>query len=346
MGLFSFLKPSKNQKWHALKVGQKMAHSKDFIEISLEIPKDLESKFNFTPGQYVTVEDQIDGAPVRRSYSICAASKNPIKIGVKMVPNGLMSTHLHQSVQIGSSLNVHEPEGNFILNGVKSVAAFAAGSGITPIASMISAHQADIDFQVYYNIKTQEDILFKSLLDQVGCQYILTQEDSEAFTKGRINQELISGIVKQKMSILQSDVFLICGPENFMSEVRNSLLFFGVSESQIKMEYFTPPKDSTEKVQSTVDGICTLNVTMDHETRTLEMNIGKKTILEALEGAKLDPPYSCRGGVCSSCKAKITEGSATMRQNYNLTDKEIGQGYILTCQADPSSQNLSLTFDE
>lgn len=344
MGLLSFLK-KKSNTWVKCKVSKTEALSHDFKVISLQ-PSDDKSLLDFIPGQYVTIEHIIEGKSVRRSYSICGNTEDAIQIGVKKIENGLMSSFLHSEVEIGSELTVHTAEGNFTLGTEKNVCALVAGSGITPIASMIQSNQKNVAFRIFYNVKKKEDVLFQSLLGQTNATIYLSQEISEGYLKGRLDYEALIEEIKNDLSILQSDVFLLCGPNGFMDEIDRCLKFFGVDEGKIRREFFIPPTSNTEDKSNKFKGTCEVTVMLDGQEHQLSFEVGKKTLLEHFEEAKIDPPYSCRGGVCSSCKAKVKEGKVKMRQNYTLTDKEVSNGYVLTCQSEPDSEKIILSFDE
>jgi len=347
MGLLSFLNSKKHGPWHTLEVSEKEHVSPTFVILTLKIPSEFSSKFIFEPGQYLTISNDFGGKEIRRSYSICSTDDQQLQIGVRRIDGGIMSTYLHDTLIIGTKVKVHIPEGNFTVKSAQKICVFAAGSGITPIASMVGKYGSTKEFKVFYNVKTEEEILFKDLLDTVQSTYYLSQQTQSPYQAGRLDYDALIEALKNDLSLLQCDSFLICGPNEFMEKIENGLNFFGVPEHKILQEHFIPPvKEVSLDNPIQFEGIAKLEVIMDGETHQLEMQTGKQTILEALEKAKLDPPYSCRGGVCSSCKAKVTSGTANMRQNFNLTQNEIAKGYILTCQADPTSANLTLSFDE
>lgn len=347
MGIFSFLTGSKSSQWATLTITEKEHLTTDFVVLTLE--KKSKDAFNtqFTPGQYVTLEIDLKGVQIRRSYSICGKSDNGFKIGVKRIEGGQMSPFLHDQTIIGSTVKVHVPEGGFVLNCEQNICAFVAGSGITPIASMIEAFIPGKSFRVFFGIRRASDMVFKPLLDSVKSTVYLSRESKEGYQNGRLDYNALMEELKADLTLLQADVYLLCGPVEFMQEIERGLLFFGVPEAKIKREYFTPPKkeaalDNTNKI----NGPVAITATLDGQTHEFTFQAGKKTLLEGLEEQRLDPPYSCRGGVCSSCRAKVTSGKVSMRQNYTLTDKEVSDGYILTCQTDPCSETLSITFDE
>ncbi len=346
MGLLSFLNRKQSSQWGTMIIVEKEHQTSDFVVITLQ--KKGEDGFNthFEPGQYITIEISQQGKTIRRSYSICGKSENGFKIGVKRIEGGQMSAYLHDAI-LGSALKVHAAEGHFVLNGEKQVCAFVAGSGITPVASMIEAFHDLKVFHVFYGIRYATDLPFQTLLNQTQSTVYLSKENKSGYKTGRLDYNALMDELKSDLTLLQADVYLLCGPEEFMKEIERGLSFFGVPESKIKREYFSPPsaKKNSEATESHI-GKVKLTAIIDGHSSQFEFTAGKKSLLEGLEDAKLDPPYSCRGGVCSSCKAKIIQGKASMRQNFTLTDKEIQEGYILTCQADPVTEEITLSFDE
>lgn len=346
MGLFSFLNRKQTKSWEELLILEKEQLTNDFTVFTLSKAVDSAFDIAFTPGQYVTLEIQSGAQPLRRSYSICGKAENGFKIGVKRIEGGIMSSHLHNSTRQGDTIKVHEPEGNFTIEEEQNICAFVAGSGITPVISMIEAHRNKKQFNVFYNTKRLNDVVFKDQLAEIGATVYLSQESKEGYKSGRLGYDALMNELKDNLSLLQSDAYLLCGPEAFMAEIERCLLFFGVPEGKIRKEFFIPPSKSDAFASS--DGAVsesTVTVLLDGQTTEFNVAVKKKTVLEVLEGAKLDPPYSCRGGVCSSCKAKIISGTAKMRQNFSLTDKEVAEGFILTCQAEITSPRISISFD-
>jgi ring-1,2-phenylacetyl-CoA epoxidase subunit PaaE len=351
MGIFSFKKKTNNSesKWNDLVVTDLQKISHDSCVITLGIEKDKKTVFNFIPGQYLTIEVDVQGTAHRRSYSICSSPSDELQIAVKKVAKGIVSTYVNTDLKIGDTIKSMVPEGNFGIKDEKKIVVFAAGSGITPIVSIAKSLSPSISMNLFYGNKTEEDILFLDTLTKLPnleITHYLSREDHATFKKGRLDKATITEEIKANLSLLKADAFLLCGPENMIKEGIDTLSFFGVNPSKIKYELFTTPiLLLKEEVKVEFNGDCMLRVTLDDETIDLTMGGDKKTILDAVENAGFDPPFSCRGGVCCSCKAKIIEGEATMRLNYSLTDEEVKDGYILTCQARPASEKLIITYD-
>jgi len=323
------------------------------VEVVFLIPKELKEEFKFTPGQYVNVCINIDGKEERRSYSICSdSSKDEIAIGVKEIDKGTVSKWFNQQAKENQTILISKPEGRFTLIG-KNVVAIAAGSGITPILSM--AHEIEksegSSMTLLYANRTEQDILFRSKLDgfsNVIKHYYLTQETKEQFRSGRITKESFIDFIKEDLSVLKADGFYICGPEQMIFAVKEALEMFGVSADKIHFELFNPSTETKEvkkEIGNKFNGVSKVQIILDDEVHRFEMK-SSKHILDAAISQDIDAPYSCRGGVCSTCRAKVIKGTVEMNLNYTLTDKEVADGYILTCQSHPTSEELIISYDE
>lgn len=326
--------------------------TKDAVEIVFDVPQELKDTFAFIPGQYITVSITIDGKEERRSYSICSEKGSPLAIAVKEVEGGRVSPWFNKQLQVGESIFISKPDGRFLLNEAKKVVMIAAGSGITPVMSM--AHEIEktegASMKLIFSNKTESDILFRERLDNLSKtekHYFLTQEAKDGFDQGRITKDTFMGIIREDLGILKSDGFFICGPEEMIQNVKAALQLFGVAENKIHFELFTTAakSDPAPAVASDFKGTTKVKVILDDEAFEFEMN-SNKTLLDAAVSEDVDAPYSCRGGVCSTCRAKVLKGSVQMNLNYTLTDKEIEQGYILTCQSHPTSEELIISYDE
>lgn len=322
---------------------------KDTVQISFNIPSENEADFNFTPGQYINIAPSISGKEVRRSYSICSSSEEGLAIAAKRVEKGLVSNWLNDELKAGDILYISKPEGSFTLpKDAKEIILIAAGSGITPMISFMKSEK-EKNFKLYYGNRTKDDILFKNELEglDIDKKYYLSREDVEGHSNSRINKESFTTVIKEDLSILKSDAFMLCGPEEMIFEISDLLKSFGVSESKIHFELFTTPtkKKTDKKKSSGFEGKAELTVIVDSEKETFPIS-SKDNILEKALAEGLDVPYSCKGGVCSSCKAKILEGTVDMDINFSLTDKDVEEGYILTCQAKPTSDKIVVSYDE
>jgi len=342
--------------YHPFKVSQIERLTSKSVCLTLEVPDSLKDSFQFLAGQYLSLEETIEGENIRRSYSICSApSEGKLQVGVKQIPNGRFSSFVNQQVGVGSILSAAVPEGRFVLDAVKeekSYVGIAAGSGITPILSIakeVLRTSSLSSFYLIYGNKLIEDEMFTSEIDTLKLSfserftiirtYSQKQENDAAF--GRIGQLHLEELVKN--GGLNAESFFLCGPEGMINTASTFLKEKGISESKINHELFTASSNKSET--AAVNGAFTMQLTCDDVTTDLEGAEGK-TVLDVALQNKLDVPYSCQGGVCSSCIAKVTEGHARMTTNQILTDGEIAEGLILSCQAHPTTAHIAVDFDD
>ncbi len=354
MGLFDRFKSNKTAALpkgaHLLTVNSVQALTAQAVQIDFTVPDALSNNFKFQAGQYLTLALDINGEQLRRSYSICSSTSTGLSIGVKAIANGKASNFL-QNIKAGEELIVFEPEGNFTWQPTyKKVVAIAAGSGITPIISMLQTAADQTQFKLFYGNKRPEDALFlNEIIELQHTETILfySQKDVEGAHFGRINDAELKEQIKNDLAMLQADAFFLCGPQQMVESAEKTLAFFGVSPQKIHKElFFVSEAKPAINTEASFSGKSKVKVMIDGEIATFDMQGQDKSILELSEKAGLDAPFSCRGGVCSSCRAKVLKGSATMRMNHSLTDSEIADGYILTCQAFATSEELIVSFDE
>lgn len=327
----------------------------DTVEVSFDIPSDKQSYFKFTPGQYVNFSIKIDGNEERRSYSICSGPQEKLSVAVKQVENGKVSTWFNTTAAVGETIFVSAPEGNFIRpKEAKNIVAIAVGSGITPIMSMAkAAESSEVNINLYYGSRTLNQVIFRdelSKLTNTKTSHFLSAESAEGCTNSRINKESFTQTIKDNLEILKSDGFFICGPEEMIVDMVDVLNTFGVSEDKVFYELFTTPtvlgSKSTSSAGTSFSGNSKVTVILDDDSISFDLASDGDTILDKVNDEGFDAPYSCKGGVCCTCKAKILEGNATMTVNYSLTDKEVEEGYILTCQSHPASEVLKISYDD
>ncbi len=360
MGLFSKLSKksaaadSKEFKSALLEVESKTQLTPDAVEVRFKIPEEHKDDYKFIAGQYINVIAQINGKKEMRSYSICTAEDNGLAIGVKKIEGGTISTFLVDKVQVGDKVEISKPQGNFNWKpNTKSIVAFAAGSGITPILSILLKQRAESGpSTLFYGNKTVADTMFRDVFKTIaGCKVVpfYSREVVDGATNSRMTKQAISEAIKADLGLLRADHFYICGPEEMIMNINEVLTVFGVEKEKIHFELFTTPvklaATETKVTAGDFSGTSQVSAILDGEIFRLELKTNSSTILEALDKQGADVPYSCRGGVCCTCKAKIVEGSATMKVNFALTDEEVRDGYILTCQAQPTSEVLKLDFD-
>lgn len=353
-------------KFHPLKIKDVIRETEDAVSISFEIPEEFKNDYNYKSGQYLTLRADINGEDVRRSYSLCSAPhENEWRVAVKQVEKGRFSTYANNELQAGMELQVMTPMGNFVVDtnssNDKSYVLFAAGSGITPIISIaksVLANEPDSDVTLFYGNKGMNSIIFKEQLealknehmDRLRIIHLLSRESlGSDILKGRIDKEKANELYSAFLKDLNIDAVYVCGPEPMIIGVKESMLENGVDQSKVHFELFTSPTDPNEKVEMPtnspkIDSNVTIIIDGDEYDIALSSN-GEK-ILDAAQQAGADVPFACKGGVCCTCKAKILEGSASMEVNYALEPDEVDAGYILTCQAHPTSDKLVISFDD
>ena len=330
------------------------------VSVVFEVPEELKAKFNFIPGQYVTIQKKLGDNTLRRAYSICSSSNSDeLRVAIKEVDQGIFSVYANKELKAGDSIELTIPEGKFILdvdsNNKNKYLAFVAGSGITPVFSMIKSvleTETESEFALVYGNTSIEETIFKSEIDQLVkdykdrfvVHYTYSQEKNDNAYSGRINAEIVDKIIKSKEDQLYFNAYFICGPEKMIDVVEERLITNKVDKGLIKFELFT--SSEKEKVMdSDLSGNTEVTVILDEEETTYQMN-QKELILNTALDKGLDAPYSCQGGICSSCLARVVEGSAEMEKNSILSDEEVNEGLILTCQAHPTSSSIKIDFDD
>lgn len=331
------------------------------ISISFNLPENLKNTFQFKAGQYITLKTEIEGNEVRRDYSLCVSPKSgELKVAVKEVKDGTFSAFANNTLKVGDTIEVAPPKGRFIFepndSKTKNIALFAAGSGITPILSIIKcALEEEIHSKVIlvYGNKTTDDTMFLNELlelqheykERFSIQFVFSQQDEDDSIFGRIEKSTVNYVMKNKHKHIEVDAYYLCGPEAMIHTVKNVLTDHGIDKDRIHFELFKAAKTADVKEEKVASGTTSITITVDEDTTTFEMS-QKQTILEAALDEDLDAPYSCQGGICSSCLARITEGEATMRQNNILTESEVAEGLILTCQAHPTTPTIVVDYDD
>jgi ring-1,2-phenylacetyl-CoA epoxidase subunit PaaE len=354
-------------KFHKLKVKDIYKETSDCSVVTFDVPEELKSEFKFNQGQHLTLKKNIAGEDVRRSYSLCSSPvEQEWRVAVKEIPTGVFSTYINQELKIGDELEVMAPSGKFGVlvqkEKAKNYLFFAAGSGITPILSMIKSHLAlepNSTCKLFYVNKTAKSIIFKEELEQLRNQYFgrleiyyfLTQErrDIELFN-GRFNDEKMAVLTRTFIDIPDTSEVFLCGPESMVNYVSEYLIEAGLPKELVHFELFVSglsdediarakrlAKRNVEGTQVTiVDGGKEFSFTMTQEY---------DNVLDAALGAGADLPFACKGGVCSTCKCQVLEGEVEMKINYALEENEIQQNLVLSCQAVPKTKRVKVDFD-
>lgn len=349
----------------------------DSVMLTLDVT-DHKEAFQYAPGQYITFCFNLKEEDLHRSYSVCSAPfENEFRVAVKEVDGGRVSSHANRKLQAGTIMNVRPPEGNFKIatdaNQQRHIVLFGAGSGITPLISIAKAvlhDEPNSHVTLFYGNSNKESIMFYKELDalaeddRMDVYHILTDGSTGVplFT-GRINFgktiELLYNFVKDDLP----KEYFVCGPSGMMSSVRNALLDNGIDEKFIHMEFFENPgqefteeaavrsnseadASSQEADEDGFEGESEVTIVLDDEEFKFELDTQGTSVLSAALEAGADAPYSCQGGVCTTCRAKLVEGKVRMDSNFALTDQEMKEGYILTCQSHPTSPKIKVSYDD
>ncbi len=351
--------------FHSLKIKEVNKETADCVAITFDVPQELQASFVFTQGQNLTLKATINGEEVRRSYSICTAPyENKLTVAVKKVDGGVFSTYANTILQKGDVLDVMPPSGKFntTLNHLhkKNYLAIAAGSGITPILSIIKTTlytEPYSTFTLVYSNKNKNSIIFFEEIEGLKNKYInrfkliniLSREKTDAtISFGRINEEKLKHLSKLINYKIIDDVF-ICGPAEMIFCAKDFFEKEGLDKKQIHFELFGSVKKKTidNRPQTTENTIAKSNITIKLDGRSFDfaLSFNEGNILDAALAQGADLPYACKGGVCCTCKAKLLEGQVEMDVNWGLEHEEIEQGFILTCQSHPKTEKVVIDFD-
>lgn len=352
--------------FHPLCVKEIRKETPDCVSILFDVPADLQEGFRFTQGQNLTLKTIINGEEQRRSYSICSSPfDKELRVAVKRVEGGLFSTWANDILKTGDLVDILPPTGKFntsldALN-KKNYVAFAAGSGITPVISIIKTTlltEPQSRFTLVYGNKNKNSIIFKEQLEALKDKFmnrfrlihILSRERTEAdINSGRINTEKL-GQLSKLIDYAGTDDFFICGPEQMIFSVRDHLESSGIDKKKIHFELFTTPgqnKAASFEPRTVSDSGPKSKITIKLDGRSFDFDLGfnSENILDAALKQGADLPFACKGGVCCTCKAKLTEGEVDMEVCWGLEHEEIEQGYILTCQSHPKTERVVVDFD-
>lgn len=352
-------------RFHPLTVTDVARDTRDSVILTLQ-PQDADA-FRFIQGQYLTFRRDFDGQELRRSYSICAGlDDGALRVGIKRVDGGAFSTWANTELRVGDVLEAMPPQGNFHTplapDDARHYLMFAAGSGITPILSIIRtvlAREPRSRVTLVYANRRIASIMFRGELDDLKDQFmdrlsvlhVLGQDAQEIdlFT-GRLDAAKLDKLFTHWINLGSVSTAFICGPEALMQTIAGSLRDHGLSDDQIKYELFGAAQPGrtaqpAARVADSTGQTCAVSVTLDGTTRHLDIPMDGTTVLQAALGADLDAPYSCTAGVCSTCRAKVLEGGCEMAVNHALEDYEVRAGYVLTCQCTPTSDRLVISYD-
>jgi ring-1,2-phenylacetyl-CoA epoxidase subunit PaaE len=356
-------------KFYPVTVADVRRETRDAIILTLDVPDEHREAFRFSPGQYLTLRTNIDGDEVRRSYSICAApSEDRLRVGIKKIAGGVFSNWVSEQLAPGQVIEAMPPMGNFFVpldqTRKRHFVGFAAGSGITPLLSIIKTTlvaEPQSSFTLFYGNRASSSIMFREELEDLkndhlerfSLIHILSreQQDIDLFN-GRLSKAKCDQLLDHWIDASSIDTAFICGPQDMMLGVAQSLEEHGLDKRQIKFELFatsTPSRRQRRLEAAAAEeakNLCEATIVIDGRARTLSFEKGTASVLDAATNEGLELPYACKGGVCSTCRAMLVEGEVDMDANFALEDYEIARGYILTCQSYPVSDKILVDFDK
>jgi len=354
-------------KFHRLSVARVEPETRDAVAITFAVPDALAESFRHAAGQHLTLRADIEGQDVRRSYSICSgAGEGALRIAVKRNAGGLFSAWANERLKAGDTLDVLPPLGHF---GValdpshrKHYVAFAAGSGITPLLSIIRttlAAEPQSRFTLFYGNRASSTVMFKEelaalkdiYLTRFNLVHVLSREAQDIeLLHGRIDRVKADALMKHWLDLSQVDVVFVCGPDGMMQAVADALKGRGYPDAKVRIERFATSVPRQEhrppKPVEAGHGQCEVTVVLEGVTRTFTLEKGNENILEAGLKNGLELPYSCKSGVCSTCRAKLTAGEVDMDVNFALEDYEVARGFVLTCQSYPVTDRVAVDYDQ
>lgn len=351
--------------FHPLIVTEVRRETADALSIRFDVPPDVAELFAFQPGQYLTLRADIDGEDVRRTYSICAApSDGELRVAVKALPGGRFSGFVAERLAVGDTLDALVPAGHFTWDFSQvsggHYAAFAAGSGITPVLSLIRtalATDAQARVSLFYGNRDASGILFleqiaalkDSHLDRFTVHHFLTAEEDEfPLLNGRLDRAKCDEILATLIDPADVTAFFLCGPDGMMAAAEGAILARDVDTGRILLERFAAAgaASSPESAARTAAAAGRrIGVVLEGRRMTVPFDAAAGNILDSVRAAGLPAPYACKGGVCATCRARLRTGRVEMRVNYGLSDAEVADGYVLTCQAVPETDDVLVDYD-
>jgi len=353
--------------FHKLRVSHIERQTKNAVAISFEVPETLAETFAYQSGQYLTIRHMIEGEDVRRNYSLCSSPlENTWQVAVKKVQGGIFSTWANENLQEGDYLEVMPPLGKFTIfpdpNKAKNYLAFAAGSGITPIVSILKtvlATEPNSRFTLVYGNQSRTTIMFREAIealkskyiDRLSIYHILSREKSDAdLNFGRIDGAKCELLLNKLIQIDRMDEIFLCGPQQMSTEIKALLLQKGVDERIIHLELFTAGKKAASKKDISISlpdeqPKNKVTIILDGVSHQFDLAYESDAILDAALHEGIELPFACKGGMCCTCKAKLLQGEVDMEVHYGLEPDEIEAGFILTCQSHPKTPEVVVDFD-
>ena len=351
--------------FHPLTITEVRPETRDSIRVRLAVPPALAEEYGFLPGQHLPFEIQLDGKKIRRTYSICSALGEPLEIGIRVQPGGQFSEYAAANLKAGDSINAMPPSGQFRVeldpDNAKDYVGFAAGSGITPILSMIKsilATEPNSRFILFYGNRTQATTMFiddlyalkNQYMDRLQLNFVFSREEQEfAPMAGRLDGEKVRELYRHFGAGLRATDCFVCGPDTMIQDVTEALIDLGMQKEHVHFERFGVPRKAQQAkpaVQARTADHAEITVIMDGHKKTFAMERDDANIVDAAAEHGIELPYSCKGGVCATCRCLVREGAVSMDANFGLEPWEVEKGFILACQAHPVSESVTLDYDK
>ena len=354
-------------KFHPLPIARVERETRDAVAITFTVPDALADQFRFEQGQHLTLRTDIDGQDVRRSYSICSAVHDgALRIAVKKTPGGVFSTWANEGLAAGATIDVMPPMGHFNVPldaaSHRHYLGFAAGSGITPLLSIVKttlAAEPLSRFTLFYGNRASGTVMFKEelaalkdvYLERFNLAHVLSREAQDIdLLHGRIDRDKAGALLDHWVRLADIDTAFVCGPEGMMEAVIEALKARGFPDSRIKVERFASsiPKHQhvARPLPEAAASECEVTVIIDGSRKSFLLEREKESILDAGLRNGIELPYSCKGGVCSTCRCRLIEGEVDMDVNFALEDYEVARGFILSCQSYPATDRVLIDFDQ
>jgi len=354
-------------RFHPLTIAHVARETRDAVAITFDVPPSLKDAFRFIQGQHLTLRADVGGEDMRRSYSICSAVQDEcLRIAVKKAPGGAFSTWVNEHLKTGQTIEVMPPMGHFNVplraSNRNHYLGFAAGSGITPLLSIIKTTlltEAHSRFTLFYGNRSSATVIFKeelsdlknTFLSRLNLVYVMSREPQDiALLNGRIDRPKTDALLVHWVDLADVDTAFVCGPDGMMHAVSTSLQEHGFPKSKIKIELFAasiPKHEHKAPIAPRVGRTdCTVTAIIDGAAREFTLEKTKENVIDGALRQGIELPYSCKGGVCSTCRAKLIEGEVEMDVNFALEDYELARGFILCCQSYPVTDKVVVDFDQ
>ncbi|NCF24605.1 MAG: 2Fe-2S iron-sulfur cluster binding domain-containing protein [Gammaproteobacteria bacterium] len=354
------------KQFHPLTIERIERETSDSVRIALAVPAEFESDYEFLPGQHLPFEVSIDGKKLRRTYSICSGvDERPLEIGIRVQPGGAFSEYAASQLSVGDTLDAMPPAGHFHVNLEKGNArdylGFAAGSGITPLLSMIRSvleTEPNSRFVLFYGNRKQATTMFIDDLyglknrypERLQLHFVFSREDQEfPIAAGRLDADKVRELYEHFCKGLEPAEAFVCGPDTMIRTVTETLVELGMDEGHVHSERFGVPREAAKARAAAAEKAAdhaAVTIIMDGHKKSFEMRRDDDNIVDAAADNGIDLPYSCKGGVCATCRCHVREGEVTMATNYGLEPWEVEAGFVLACQSRPVSDFILLDYDK